>query len=125
MEKYEVIENIGKGSYGTVYKAIKIETCQTVALKKVRLIEDEGVSGSLMREISILKELKHENIVILHDIIHQETHITLVLEYFEQDLKKYLRAYGHQIEPATTRSFMLQLMKGLAFCHSKKLYIVT
>jgi serine/threonine protein kinase len=55
---------IGAGTYGVVYKACDVRTNQIVALKKIRLVvEDEGVPKTAIREISLLKELKHENIV--------------------------------------------------------------
>ena len=64
MEKYLKIEKIGEGTYGTVYKAKVKATGQMVALKKIKLeVEDEGVPSTAIREISLLKELDHPNIV--------------------------------------------------------------
>ena len=52
------------GTYGVVYKARDVVTNQVVALKKIRLeAEDEGVPSTAIREISLLKELKDDNIV--------------------------------------------------------------
>lgn len=52
------------GTYGMVYKAIERSTGQDVALKKIKLeVEDEGIPCTALREISLLKELKHPNIV--------------------------------------------------------------
>ena len=57
-------KNIGEGTYGVVYKAKDTVTNEIVALKQIRLEnEDEGIPSTAMREISILKELKHQNIV--------------------------------------------------------------
>ena len=64
MEDYQKLEKIGEGTYGVVYKARKIDTGEVVALKKIRLErEDEGVPSTAIREISVLRELNHENIV--------------------------------------------------------------
>ena len=64
MQKYEKLEKIGEGTYGTVFKAKNRETHEIVALKRVRLDDDdEGVPSSALREICLLKELKHKNIV--------------------------------------------------------------
>jgi serine/threonine protein kinase len=64
MEKYEKLEKIGEGTYGTVYKALLKSTGEIVALKKIKLEnEDEGVPSTAIREISLLKELNHPNIV--------------------------------------------------------------
>ena len=63
-ERYEKIEKIGEGTYGIVYKAKDNVTQELVAVKKIRLEnEEEGMPSTAMREISILKELKHPNIV--------------------------------------------------------------
>ena len=65
MDNYEKIESIGEGTYGVVFKARERDTKRIVALKKIKLEnEDEGGPSTAMREISILKELQpHPNIV--------------------------------------------------------------
>ena len=64
MEAYQKIEKVGEGTYGVVYKAKNRETGAIIALKKIRLEqEDEGVPSTAIREISLLKELQHANIV--------------------------------------------------------------
>ena len=62
--QYEKVEKIGEGTYGVVYKARDRLTNETIALKKIRLEnEDEGVPSTAIREISLLKEMQHNNIV--------------------------------------------------------------
>ena len=64
MEKYTKKEKLGEGTYGVVYRAINTETGEIVAIKKIRLEkEDDGVPSTAIREISLLKNLKHPNIV--------------------------------------------------------------
>ncbi len=64
MERYQKVEKIGEGTYGVVYKAKDRQTGQLLALKKIRLeAEDEGVPSTAIREISLLKELCHPNVV--------------------------------------------------------------
>ena len=65
LEKYARLFKIGEGTYGVVYKAKEIATDEFVALKKIRLDdEDEGVPGTAIREVALLKELsQHDNIV--------------------------------------------------------------
>jgi negative regulator of PHO system len=69
-----------------------------------------------------MKELKHINIVRLHDVIHSETKLVLIFEYCDRDLKKYMDAHGERgaLDPVTVRSFMYQLLKGTAFCHENR-----
>jgi Serine/threonine protein kinase len=64
MDNFEKVEKIGEGTYGVVYKARDRRDDAVVALKRIRLDqEEEGVPSTAIREISLLKELKHENIV--------------------------------------------------------------
>ena len=64
IEKYERLEKLGEGTYGVVYKGKHKETGELVAIKKIRLEkEDDGVPSTAIREISLLKNLKHPNIV--------------------------------------------------------------
>lgn len=61
------------------------------ALKEIGLeAEDEGIPSTAIREIALLKELQHPNIVRLYDVIHTESELTLVFEFLDQDLKKLL-----------------------------------
>jgi len=122
MQKYEKLEKIGEGTYGTVFKAKNRETQEIVALKRVRLDDDdEGVPSSALREICLLKELKHKNNVRLYDVVHSDRKLTLVFEYCDQDLKKYFDSLNGEIDPAVVKSLMYQLLRGLAFCHSQQI----
>jgi len=119
MQKYEKLEKIGEGTYGTVFKAKNRETQEVVALKRVRLDDDdEGVPSSALREICLLKELKHKNIVRLYDVVHSDRKLTLVFEYCDQDLKKYFDSCNSEIDQSVVKSLMYQLLRGLAFCHA-------
>jgi len=121
MDKYIKIDKLGEGTYGVVYKAKNKETGEIVALKRIRLdSEDEGVPCTAIREISLLKELKHPNIVRLYDVIHTEKKLTLVFEYLDQDLKKYIDDCGGAISKTTMKSFLYQLLRGIAFCHEHR-----
>ena len=53
-----------------------------------------GIPSTAIREISLLKELQHPNIVRLYDVVHTEKKLTLVFEFLDQDLKKYLEVCG-------------------------------
>nr|CAA11849.1 cdc2-related kinase 2 [Plasmodium berghei] len=120
MEKYHGLEKIGEGTYGVVYKAQNSDG-ESFALKKIRLEkEDEGIPSTAIREISILKELRHSNIVKLYDVIHAKKRLILVFEQLDQDLKKLIDVCDGGLESVTAKSFLLQLLNGIAYCHEHR-----
>lgn len=105
-----------------VFKGRNRQTGELVALKEIHLDSEEGTPSTAIREISLMKELKHENIVSLHDVIHTENKLMLVFEYMDKDLKKYMDSRGDrgQLDYVTIKSFMHQLLQGIAFCHENR-----
>ena len=105
-----------------MFKGRNRQTGELVALKEIHLDSEEGTPSTAIREISLMKELKHENIVSLHDVIHTENKLMLVFEYMDKDLKKYMDSRGDhgQLDYITIKSFMHQLLQGIAFCHENR-----
>ncbi|XP_068852207.1 cyclin-dependent kinase 18-like [Aphelocoma coerulescens] len=95
LETYVKLDKLGEGTYATVFKGRSKLTENLVALKEIRLEHEEGAPCTAIREVSLLKNLKHANIVTLHDIIHTERSLTLVFEYLDNDLKQYLENCGN------------------------------
>jgi len=122
MDRFRRLEKVGEGTYGVVYKAKDINTGDTLALKKIRLdAEDEGIPSTAIREISLLKQLQHPNIVRLYDVILTDQKLTLVFEFLDQDLKKYLDSHGDRgLDAPTTKSFLWQLLQGICHCHENR-----
>lgn len=121
-EAYIKLEQLGEGSYATVFKGYSHLTNQVVALKEIRLQEEEGAPFTAIREASLLKELKHSNIVTLHDIIHTRETLTFVFEYVHTDLSQYMERYGSGnggLDPRNVKLFLFQLLRGLAYCHRR------
>lgn len=122
MDRYLRLEKLGEGTYATVYKGRNRITGDIVALKEIHLESEEGAPSTAIREISLMKELKHNNIVRLYDVIHTEKTLTLVFEYMDQDLKKYMDDNGNQgaLDPMLVKNFMYQLLRGIAYCHENR-----
>ncbi|XP_034575976.1 cyclin-dependent kinase A-2 isoform X2 [Setaria viridis] len=119
--QYEKVEKIGEGTYGVVYKAKDRHTNETIALKKIRLEqEDEGVPSTAIREISLLKEMHHRNIVRLQDVVHNDKCIYLVFEYLDLDLKKHMDSSPDFKNHRIVKSFLYQILRGIAYCHSHR-----
>ncbi|KAK6397020.1 negative regulator of the PHO system [Meristemomyces frigidus] len=124
---FQQLEKLGEGTYATVFKGRNGKTGAFVALKEIHLDSEEGTPSTAIREISLMKELKHENIVNLYDVIHTENKLMLVFEYMDKDLKKYMDTYVSPtgaprgaLDPVTIKSFMWQLLRGIAFCHDNR-----
>ncbi|PGH17128.1 CMGC/CDK/CDK5 protein kinase [Helicocarpus griseus UAMH5409] len=119
---FQQLEKLGEGTYATVFKGRNRQTGEMVALKEIHLDSEEGTPSTAIREISLMKELKHENIVALHDVIHTENKLMLVFEYMDKDLKRYMDSRGDrgQLDYVTIKSFMFQLLRGIAFCHDNR-----
>eukprot|EP00929_Paragymnodinium_shiwhaense_P012860 TRINITY_DN120745_c0_g1_i1.p1 TRINITY_DN120745_c0_g1~~TRINITY_DN120745_c0_g1_i1.p1 ORF type:complete len:331 (-),score=79.80 TRINITY_DN120745_c0_g1_i1:225-1217(-) len=123
----EIPENVlGEGTYGTVYKARCRRTGQTVAMKKMKLGQSEdGVPSTAIREIAVLKELPHQNVVQLRDVFCKPEKLLLVFEYLEMDLKKYMKEVqklvkGGQLMPSVVKTLSQQLCRGIEFCHKNR-----
>ena len=109
-------------------------------MKKIRLeSEDEGVPSTAIREISLLKELQHPNIVGLQvpvwacqyqtnchfyqDVLMQEAKLYLIFEFLTMDLKKYMDTNipkDGQMDAGLTKSYLYQLLQGILFCHQRR-----
>jgi cyclin-dependent kinase 1 len=141
MEDFQKIEKIGEGTYGVVYKGKNKKTGQFVAMKKIRLeSEDEGeffvifqeirvfiwwflgIPSTAIREISLLKELKHPNIVTLEDVIMEENRLYLIFEFLSMDLKKYMDSLAPEkmMEPELVKSYLYQITAAILFCHRRR-----
>ena len=92
-----------------------------MALKKIRLEkEDDGVPSTAIREISLLKGLKHLNIVELKEVLYSEDKLYLIFEYCDYDLKKYMRQTGGPLPPHEVKSFTYQILQATAYCHAHR-----
>ena len=118
IDKYEKLEQVGEGTYGVVHKAKDVDTGEIYALKAIRLeSEDEGIPSTAIREIALLKELQHPNIVRLVNVLHTDKKLTLVFEFLDQDLKKLLdKTQGPLMEDQVKVSFYSHLTKFRASC---------
>lgn len=122
--KYEEIDvqPLGEGTYGQVFKARCRDSGRMVALKKMKTDDgDEGVPSTALREIALLKELRHENVVELIDQFCTRKKLTLVFEYVEHDLKKYTKKLGRLLLPQEIQQLAQQLCAGIEFCHANRI----
>ncbi|KAA0194130.1 hypothetical protein HAZT_HAZT005944 [Hyalella azteca] len=118
--EFEKLNRIGEGTYGVVYRARDKSTNEIVALKKIRMIQEkDGMPISGLREILLLQQCEHENIVALKQVVvgRSLSSVFLVMEYCEQDLASLLDHMSAPFMEAQTKCIMKQVLKGLAYLH--------
>ncbi|XP_068102563.1 cyclin-dependent kinase-like 4 [Hyperolius riggenbachi] len=118
MEKYEKLAKIGEGSYGVVFKCRNKETGQVVAIKKFVESEDDPVIKKIaLREIRMLKQLKHSNLVNLLEVFRRKRKLHLVFEYCDQTVLNELEKHPNGVPDAITKNIVLQILQAVNFCH--------
>ncbi|XP_044079754.1 serine/threonine-protein kinase 36 isoform X2 [Siniperca chuatsi] len=121
MNLYHVLELVGEGSFGRVYKGRKRFTGQVVALKFMPKVgRSEKELRSLKREIEIMRGLQHPNIVQLFDSFETETEVVVVTEYAEGQLFQILEDDGNLPE-SQVREIACQLVSALYYLHSHRI----
>ncbi|CAL8070009.1 unnamed protein product [Calicophoron daubneyi] len=127
---FEFLVEVGEGTYGHVYKAHDRITGEIKALKKVRLEnEREGFPITAVREIKILRQLRHPNIINLCEIVTDKDNpvdfkkdrgaFFLVFDYMDHDLYGILESGLITFSEDQIASLMKQLLDGLNYCHEK------
>ncbi|XP_067112759.1 serine/threonine-protein kinase 36 [Osmerus mordax] len=121
MDLYHVLEMIGEGSFGRVYKGRKKFSGQVVALKFIPKVgRSEKELRSLKREIDIMKGLRHPNIVLLLDSVETEREVVVVTEYAEGELFQILEDDGNLPE-SQVAEIAHQLVSALYYLHSHRI----
>ncbi|KAK4414365.1 Cell division control protein 2A [Sesamum alatum] len=122
MEGYEKLEIIAYGGFGDVYMYKDLRTDEIVAVKWIYFGHtDGGLPHDVLREISLLKEFDHDNIVRLLDVVVKEKSIFLVFEYLDLDLARFIEDHSRTgMDPLVIKGFLFQILKGVSYCHSQK-----
>ncbi|KAA0203970.1 hypothetical protein HAZT_HAZT001683 [Hyalella azteca] len=131
VSKYEKLDKIGQGTFGEVFKARHKRSKKVVALKKVLMEnEKEGFPITALREIKILQQLKHDNIVKLNEICRTKpvnnaynrwrSTFYLVFDFCEHDLAGLLSNFSVKFSLGEIKKVMQQLLEGLFYIHSSK-----
>ncbi|XP_064399850.1 cyclin-dependent kinase 20-like [Halichondria panicea] len=123
LENYHVIGRIGEGAHGIVLKAKHIKTGELVALKKVQLRKlEDGIPNSALREIKALQEsAENHHVVRLREVFPMASGFVLVFDYMLSDLSEVVRNSERPLTEAQIKSYMLMLLKGVAYLHGKSI----
>ncbi|XP_061941051.1 cyclin-dependent kinase-like 4 isoform X2 [Apis cerana] len=123
MNKYEMIEIVGEGSYGMVMKCKHRESGQFVAIKRfLETEEDYEVRKMAFREIRMLKKLRHDNLVNMIEVFRRKKRFYLVFEYLDHTLLNELENVGgHGLGLEMSKRYIYQILRGLDFCHGSNI----
>ena len=123
MNKYKILKLIGDGTYGTVYKGLNTETNSYVAIKILKKNFSNFNECLQLNEIKILKELNHENIIKLLEVIREENNkVSLIFEYLDENLNDFINKYEEKkekIPEQTIKNILHQILEGLNYLHSQ------
>lgn len=118
MNKYDVLGVVGEGAYGVVLRCKNKDTNEVVAVKKFKESEeDDVVKKTTLREVKILRILKHENIVQLKEAFRRKGKLYLVFEFVERSMLDILEANPNGVEHETVRILTCQLARAIEYCH--------
>lgn len=119
MNKYEKLGEIGEGTFGVVLKCRHKETDEIVAIKKFKeqSEEDEISRKVTLREVKLLRALKHENIVDLKEAFRRKGVLYLVFEYIDQSVMDLLEAKPRGVGTEIVQVLTFQLLRALEHCH--------
>uniref|UniRef100_A0AAY4BLL1 Cyclin-dependent kinase 7 n=1 Tax=Denticeps clupeoides TaxID=299321 RepID=A0AAY4BLL1_9TELE len=135
-KRYEKLDFLGEGQFATVYKARDKTTDTIVAIKKIkvghRTEAKDGINRTALREIKLLQELSHPNIIgeasyycflssvgflKLLDAFGHKSNISLVFDYMETDLEVIIKDTSLVLTPAHIKAYILMTLQGLEYMH--------
>ena len=96
------------------------ETGEIIAIKKFKETEDEEITRkTTLREIKILRMMKHENIVGLREAFRRKNKLYLVFEFVDKNLLEILEEKPNGVNAETLKRYVYQIVKAIDYCHSK------
>ncbi|SCV68687.1 BQ2448_808 [Microbotryum intermedium] len=116
---YQMGECIGKGQFGSVYRALNLNSGRVVAVKRISLAgkTDEEIE-QLSSEVAMLQRLEHSSVVKYEGLVKTDHYLNLVLEYVENgSLQKTIKHFGELPEPLVA-SYVVKILEGLEYLHS-------
>lgn len=118
---YSKLAKVGEGTYASVFLAKNTKTGQKVAIKKIKVANSgDGMDMSAIREVKVLRELQHPNIIGLVDCFSSGSttlSLNMVLEFLDTDLERLIKDKQIVFTPANIKGWMAMLSRGIEYCH--------
>ena len=120
---FDALCSFSAGNYGSVYKAKDLHcNDEIVALKRIKLDEDDdGVPSTAIREISLLNDMRHENVIELRNVVfNQDKQLYLAFDFLDKDLRRYMDCVG-LLPCQFVKHCVKQILQGMDATHSQRI----
>ncbi|XP_031130285.1 CBL-interacting serine/threonine-protein kinase 20 [Ipomoea triloba] len=123
MHKYQIGRFLGQGTFAKVYHARNLKSGENVAVKMIdkEKVMKVGLIDMIKREISVMRMIKHPNVVQLHEVMASKTKIYFVMEYVRGG-ELFDKVAKGRLKEETARKYFQQLIAAVDFCHSRGVY---
>ncbi|KAI3914929.1 hypothetical protein MKX01_018098 [Papaver californicum] len=123
LDKYELGHLLGQGTFAKVYHGKNLKTGQSVAIKMIHKekVMRIGMMDQIKREISVMKRIKHPNVVELYEVMASKTKIYFVMEYIKGG-ELFNKVAKGKLSEEVARKYFQQLIGAIDFCHSRGVY---
>ncbi|KAI6223466.1 Cell division protein kinase 7 [Aphelenchoides besseyi] len=120
-DRYETIKHLGEGQFANVFMAKDLMTGDVVAIKKIKLGSRsetaDGINRTALREIKLLQEIQHDNVITLRDVFGRRTNIQLVFDFMDTDLENLIRDTNIILTASHIKNMCLQMLLGVEYLH--------
>ncbi|KAL8286801.1 hypothetical protein RQP46_004329 [Phenoliferia psychrophenolica] len=118
---YQLGECIGRGQFGSVYRALNLNSGRVVAVKRIQLAgKSEEEVNQLSNEVAMLKSLVHPGVVKYEGVVRTEHYVNIILEYVENgSLQKTIKHFG-ELPESLVASYVVKILEGLDYLHSSQ-----
>ncbi|KAK9283828.1 hypothetical protein L1049_012082 [Liquidambar formosana] len=123
MERYDMGRLLGQGNFAKVYFARNLKTGQSVVIKVIdkEKVLKVGLIDQTKREISVMKLMKHPNVIQLYEVMASKTKIYFVMEYAKGG-ELFNKVARGRLKEDSARKYFQQLISAVDFCHSRGVY---
>ena len=122
-KRYRKTEVLGEGQFAFVFKAEDTENDnKVVAVKKIKLGRksdaSDGINRTALREIKLLQELQHPNVIGLVDVFGHKSNVSLVFDYMDTDLEVVIQDPSILLTAAHIKAYSVMALQGLEYLHT-------
>ncbi|KAJ8527132.1 hypothetical protein K7X08_029609 [Anisodus acutangulus] len=117
MERYQIIKEVGNGTFGNVWRALNEQTGEVVAIKKMKKNYYSWEECMNLREVKSLRKMNHLNIVKLKEVVRENDILYFVFEYMECNLYQLMKDRAKLFSESEARNWCFQVFQGLAYMH--------